>query len=221
SAFPKEIIFTLAVGGAGAILQNVIQDLSPAFLILPSGELLWGDQYEKIGDGPENLSTVAGVVDIVDGKRGNTVQTAAVARYILALNEFILATEGIENTKSPLLLEKDEEGRTVLEQLEEARNYLRLFQMGLTNFLVHVAQNEEDGGFYSTYTIGEDLKATKRAPQERSLMVQALAIRALMASAEHLGLPLYAWSARDAYHFMNKKMWDKDSQFYARGLSAS
>ncbi len=212
SLFPKPMVLALSVGGAGAILQNIIKNLSPAFLLLPNGELLWGNDYQKIGEG--KISTVAGLVDIVDGARGKTVKTADIAYYILALHEFLKATEGIEQTKALPLLEKDADGRTVLDQLLEARRYLRLFQLGLTNFLVYVAQ-AEDGGFRHSLHLGEKVVVESDA---RLLTDQALAIRALLATADQLGLSLFSWAALDGYYFMNQKLWREDTQFYASFL---
>lgn len=217
SVFPKDVVFALSVGSAGAILQNIILDLSPAFLMLGDKELLWGNDYEKIGEG--KISTVAGLVNIENGQRGRTVKTADIARYILALDEFLSATEGIENTKAAPLLEKNADGETVVEQLVEARRYLRLFQMGLTNFLVYVAQDKKDGGFHSTYTLSAD-GASIKGDGPRLLIDQVLAIRALNVSADRLELPLYSWSALDGYYFMNRSLWDKEKQFYSAAVDA-
>jgi hypothetical protein len=216
SAFPKDMIFTLAVGGAGAILQNVVRDLSPAFLILPNGKFIWGDKYKEIGEGEGNVSTVAGLVDVVNGKRGQFVRTADVARYILALDEFLSAMEGIEQTKSALLTNVGKNGKSVLDELRDARRYLRLFQMALTNYLTFVAQNK-DGGFHSVY----DIEKKSVVPGDRLLADQALAIRALMASSRQLNLKLFSWAALDGYFFMNKTMWDESQQFYAPTVKPS
>lgn len=218
SVFPKDVVFALSVGSAGAILQNIILDLSPAFLMLGEKELLWGNDYEKIGEG--KISTVAGLVDIeARGQRGRTVRTADVARYILALDEFLSATEGIEQTKAAPLLEKNAEGETVVEQLVEARRYLRLFQMGLTNFLVYVAQDKKDGGFQSAYSLADDGPSIK-GDGPRLLTDQVLAIRALNVSADRLEMPLYSWAALDAYYFINRSLWDKQTQFYASAVDS-
>lgn len=216
SPFPKEMIFTVAVGASGAILQNIVRPLSPAFLVLPKGRVLWGDRYKEIGEGEGNVSTVAGLVNIEKGKRGSRVRTADLARYILALDEFLSATEGIEQTKSPQLNEKIADDRTVLEELQEARRYLRLFQLALTNFLVHVAQ-DKDGSFRSGY----DLETRTADPGERTLTDQTLAIRALLASARQLDLKLFSWAALDGYYFMNRSMWDQERQFYVTHISPS
>lgn len=216
SVFPKRLLFALAIGNSAIQLQNVTKLLSPAFLMLPEGKFLWGHQYREIGEG--KISAVAGLVNIDRGNRGTVVKTADIARYILALDAFLDATEGIEATKSEPLLEKGADGTSVLEQIVEARRYLRLFMMGLTNFLVYVAQ-DKDGGFQSFHVLKEG-KGVERAPSARMLLDQALAIRALGVSAKRLNMGLYSWAALDGYYFLNRVFWDQKFQFYAAKVGA-
>lgn len=214
SVFPKDFIFAITLGSAGGILQNIIRDLSPGFLVLSDTEILWGNQYKEISEG--KVSTVAGLVDIVGGARGDIVHTADIARYILALNEFMLATDGIEQTHSSPLTTPGEDGKSVLDQIVEARGYLKLFQMGLSNFLVHVAQ-DKDGGMNSAYRLVNG--HLEKIPGPKLLEDQALTIRALMASASTLNLRVYNWAVLDTYFFMNRRMWNQDQQFYGTQLS--
>jgi hypothetical protein len=213
SLFPKDVVFTLAVGGAGGILQNIIRNLSPAFLILDKNEILWGNDYLKISEG--KISTVAAMVNIENGKRGEQIRTADIAKFIIAVDEFLEATDGIEKTKSPVLNAVDENGKSILEQVSEARRYLRLFQMGLTNFLVYYAQNK-DGSFSSSFHLGKSLA---RESNLIYLQDQVLAIQALNRTSKRLNLPLFRWAALDGFYFLNKKMWDAKSQFYTKSYS--
>jgi hypothetical protein len=210
SIFPKDLIFALALGDAGGLLQNIVRPASPAFLLLPSGELLWGDHYKEIGEG--KVSTIAGLVSIENGARGKTVRTAEIARYILALSEFLEATEGVENTKAGPLLATDSDGVRLVDQLADARRYLRLLQMGLTNFLVAVAQ-EKSGAVKGVFTLENGKLVASGTPL--ALDDQLLAIRALLASAKSLDLPIFRWAALDAYYFLNRKFWDKRAGFYS------
>lgn len=214
--FPKDILYALGLGNAGAILQNVILENSPAFLLLSKDELLWGNDYKKIGEG--KVSTIAGLVDIVDGKRTSVVRTKDIARFILALDAFLQASDGIENSRSGPLLEKNSDGVTVLEQISDARKYLRLFILGLTNFLVDVAKDKEEGGFYSEFDLSNGLTRTS---DQKDLLTQALAIRAILASSKQLDLEIFHWTALDGYYFLNKNMWDANLQFYKRTNNVS
>lgn len=215
SVFPKDLIFSLALGDAAALLQNIIRPSSPAFLLMPDGELLWGNRYKEIQEG--KVSAIAGLVSFENGKRGNTVKTAEIARYVLALSEFLEATEGIENTKASPLLATDSDGKRIVDQVADARRYLRLFQMGLVNFLVSVAQ-QKDGTMHGKFTL-EGGKLNK-IPGPITLEDQALAVRALLAGAHSLDLPIFRWAALDTYYAMNRRFWDRKAQFYTAGLLA-
>lgn len=211
--FPKDIMFALSLGNAGAMLQNLILELSPAFLLLDKGEILWGDRYQEIKGG--KVSTVAALVSIVKGRRGNTVKTADVARYVLALDEFMAATEGMEQTGSSLLKEPTNEGKsTLITDLVDIRKKLMLLQMGLTNYLVYVAQ-QQGGSFSGSYELGS---ALTKVDGPLRLEDQVLPIRALLASASRLELPLFRWAALDAFYGMNKSFFDPARQFYASEL---
>lgn len=212
--FPKDIVFALSLGNAGAMLQNMILDLSPAFLLLDKGELLWGNQYREIKGG--KVSTVAGLVSIVNGHRSGQVKTADIARYVLALDEFMGATEGMEQTTSSVLRAPSDEGRsTLIADLVEIRKKLMLLQMGLTNYLVYVAQ-QKGGGFAASFQLKNTL-VPEAGPQR--LEDQALAIRALLASASRLELPLFRMAALDAFYNLNRSFFDSSRQFYASELN--
>lgn len=215
SLLPKGIVFALALGNAGGILQNMILDLSPAFLMLEKDEVLWGNQYEEIKG--SKVSTVAGMVEIVDGKRTGMVKTADIARFVLALDEFMAATEGMEQTNSPLLKTETKNGKsTLIADLIEVRKQLILLQMSLSNFLVQVAQ-QKGGSFHGTFQLGKTLE---RVPDTRLLETQALCIRALIASSKTLELPLLRTSALKGYYHLNRKFFDPATQFYASELTS-
>jgi hypothetical protein len=217
SIFPKSVIFSLAVGNAGALLQNIVLPSSPAFLLLPEGELLWGERYEEIGEG--RISTVAGLVDIVNGQRASRVDTLAVARFSLALNEFIDATEGIENSNAAPLKERLDSGKTVLDEVVRARRYLRLFQLGLTNYLTSVAQTSRGG--FRRYVDLSELGEPKKDSGGEDLITTATAIRALVASSNRFEMRVFSWAALDGYYFMNRNLWDRQWQFYRTSPEAN
>ncbi len=215
--FPKDILFALSLGNAGAILQNLVLDLSPAFLFLDKGEILWGNQYQEIKGA--KVSTVAGLVSLVNGKRDSTVRTSDIARYVLALDEFMGATESMEKTNSALLRTPTNDGKSnLISDLLEIRKKLMLLQMGLTNFLVHIAQ-QPGGSLAGTFELGGALKRSDGG--NLHLEDQVLAIRALLASAARLELPLFRWAALDAFYGLNKQFFDPNRQFYASEVESS
>ena len=214
SLFPKDMIFALALGDAGAILQNVIRELSPAFVFTPGKDVMWGNRYKDFST--DNLSTIAGLVSIENGVRSSSVRTADIARFVLALSEFMEATEGMENTKAPPLKVMGDDGVPLMTTVLDARNYIKLFQMGLTNFLIHA--QSADGSVHGQFRLQNNRLVKVDGPIR--LEDQVLAIRAMTASAKSLYLPVFRWAALDAYYFLNKSMWDRKQQFYAPELPA-
>ena len=206
--FPKETMYTLSVANAAVILTNIVKDLSPVFLLNPESKLVWANEF---GNVQFDNATMAGVVDLVNGKRTETVNTKSVARYIIALVAFVKATEGLEKTSSSLLQEKDADGKSIVSQIMEARQKLRLLVLGLANFIARQVTSE-DGGVYGHFNL-LDRKASTGIPRE--LSDQVWAIKALLAAHELLGMSLFKAAALDTYYFMNKKLYRDSLGFYS------
>jgi hypothetical protein len=213
---PKDMLFSLSVGNAAAILQNMTKKLTPVFVVDQSGREVWVDEVDLGSDSTSNSSTssapatMAGLVDIENGERVETVRTADVSRFLLAIVDFLEATEGIEATKSSPLLVASADGKRPLDLLTDARQQLRLLSVGMANFLSHEMQSE-DGGFRARY-----LRSTGEAvaSEPRQLLDQVLALRALHRVGHYLDVPVYRWAALDGVKFLNQKMWDASAGFY-------
>lgn len=205
--FPKEMFFSIAVGNAAAILQNMTKKLSPVFLIDIDNKTAWSDQRDAESETP---ATMAAVVDIRQGKRTELVKTADAARFLLAIADFLDATEGIENTKAGPLTEVDAEGKTALDQITDAKRDLKLLIVGISNFLSH-KMADKDGGVRASFS--QSLVSIKTG-EARTLQDQVLTIMALERASAVLGKDIYAWSALDVFAFMNKSLWNPKTGFY-------
>jgi hypothetical protein len=64
--FPKDSFFALGVANAASILTNMTKRLSPVFLIDITRKTTWANDRSDDSDQP---ATMAGIVDIVGGKR--------------------------------------------------------------------------------------------------------------------------------------------------------
>ncbi|MEK7356685.1 MAG: hypothetical protein AAB250_09560 [Bdellovibrionota bacterium] len=206
--FPKDTFFALSVGNAGAILQNMTKKLSPVFLVGTNKKVVWSNDLETTDDG--DPTTIAGVVDIVDGKRADSVRTKNVARFLLAVAEFLEASEGIERTKSDVLLSKGEDGKSAVDQLVDAREDIKLLALGLANFLSNQVQ-QQDGGFRASYN---QAKIDAQANEPRTLIDQALGVLALARVGDALDKDIYRWAAMDGLAFMNRVLWNPKIGFY-------
>ncbi|MES2962730.1 MAG: hypothetical protein V4760_02495 [Bdellovibrionota bacterium] len=206
--FPKDTFFALSVGNAGAILSNMTKTLSPVFLVGTNNKVVWSNDLETTDDG--DPTTIAGVVDIVAGKRADSVRTKNVARFLLAVAEFLEATEGIERTKSDVLLEKGANGKSPIDQLVDAREDIKLLALGLANFLSNQVQ-QKDGGFRASYN---QAKIEAQANEPRTLIDQALGVMALARVGDALDKDIYRWAAMDGLAFMNRVLWNPKVGFY-------
>ncbi|HVK60638.1 MAG TPA: hypothetical protein VM432_03765 [Bdellovibrionales bacterium] len=205
--FPKETVFSLAVANAASILQNLTRQGSAVFLIDLKGRSKWSDEMKST----EEIAVKAGIVDIIGGERADVVKSADIARFLIAVADFINAIEGIEKTKSPQLTKIREGGGRGVDSLIQARHDLRKLIVGLANFLSNEMQ-EKDGGLRSTF---HRSSVTVDRTESRLLLDQALGMLALARAGEILDNEVYRGAARDVLVFMNTKLWNSDKGFYS------
>ncbi len=206
--FPKPMIFALGVGNASLILNNLLKDLSPLFLMDPAGPVLWGNQLDSKNPNPPGA--IAGLVDL-DGKaRGHIVNAASIARFIVAISEFKQATDGVEKTSAPPLTQADGNGHKALDDLLKARDMLRMLTMALSNLLTHQLMPDETGGMAASY----DLQIGTNSVTAKTLLDQVYAIEALLRASEITGMEMYKKASYGLYFNLNQNFWDEKLQFY-------
>lgn len=206
--FPKETFFALAVANAAMVLKYLDSELSPVFAIDTENNVIWGNDVSK---NSKNNMVMAGIVDLDKGKRSSLVSTRSMAQYLSGLIRFYKATDGIEHTKATQLQEKDAStGLSAVDKLEEVRGQLRMLIVGLSNLLSHELK-DKDGGFVRGLQVTD--KITKIS-NDKNLLDQVYAIKALLDATELLKVPIYKWAAIDAYYFMNKNLWNPNEEFY-------
>ncbi|WP_373998298.1 hypothetical protein [Bdellovibrio bacteriovorus] len=209
SLFPKDMLFTLNLGDVAVLLQDITKKSTPVFLLTLDKKLLWADQYTTTTE----TAVMGGIVDIRAGRKSNAVKTRDMAKFILAIAEFLEATEGVENTKSSILLEKDAEGLSALETLVEGRRDLKLLTVALANFLSNQLMNEKS--LLPSYYYLNKLQPSNNP--EVNAEEQALSLRALLKAAEVTELETYKWSALEIYYGMNKHLYNDKEGFYVHG----
>ncbi|WP_413288852.1 hypothetical protein [Bdellovibrio sp. HCB337] len=208
--FPKDMLFALNVGDAAVLLKNITKKSTPVFLITLKNNTLWADQYQTGGD---DSAIMAGLVDIKNGERSQVVNAQDVSKFLLAIHEFLKATEGVQLTRAPILLERDEHGVTPLKALMEGREELKLLTIALANFISSQLVNENSlvqAHFYLD-------KMQKSNEENIQIEDQAFAIRALLSAWEITGREIYLWAAHEIYFAMNKHSFDHEEHFYVNG----
>jgi hypothetical protein len=205
--FPKAELYTLALADAAVLLKNITKNYSQFFVVDLNNKTKWVNEFDfKNGE----TSALAGVVDIKNGRRANTVHAEDVSRWIIAISDFLKATEGIENTKSKILLDSDSAGHKPLDTIIEARKDLRLLLIGLSNFLSSHLLGP-DGLVINSFDIVEFKSDFKK---NIKVLDQALAIRALLAAAQATKVNLYEVSAVEIYYKMNNTLYNPKTRFY-------
>lgn len=210
SLFPKDMFFALNLGDVAVLLQDITKKATPVFLLTLDKNILWADEYATVND---QTPIMAGIVDIKEGRRSNIVQSQDVAKFLLALFEFLKATEGSDQTKSALLLEKDADGKTAMDTLKEGRSDLKLLVLALGNFISNQLMSDKKLVPAQYY-----LQQGERANNPEFLVEeQTYAIRALLAAWRTTKIDAYLWAAQDVYYGMNRYMFSAEQGFYVNG----
>lgn len=206
--FPKSDLLALSIADAAVILKNITKKFSAVFVVGLNNQITWVSDYDFNGG---DTAVMAGVVDIVDGRRSALVKSEDVSRWIMALAEFLKATEGIEKTKSEILLSVGSDGKRALETLLDARRQLRLLLIGMANFLSN-EMVDKDGLVMKSMKLS-DMQSEK--DESKSVLDQALTIRALLAAAEATKIDVYQVSAIEVYYKMNFHLYNPKIRFYS------
>jgi hypothetical protein len=208
SMFPKAELMTLAIGDLAVTLENLTKKMAQAFVVgLDDNKIFFVNDYDM--DNGENVA-MGGAVDIKDGVRAQVVRSQDLSRWILALSEFVASTEGIEKTKSDILLEKDSDGSSSLESLVKARRQLKMLTVAFANLLSH-QMIDKDGlvkGQIKLADLGTDAG-------DKSLLDQAMAIQALSRAAEITKIRIYRVAAHEIYFQLNHKKYLPKMHFYS------
>lgn len=206
SFFPKDAIYSLALKASSEFLDTLTKHYTPAFVLCPDQTIAWTNTSDPCG----NKSILVGAVDVAGGGRVRVAETAAVARFLKSIVYFLRATEGIEESASPYLTRPYGGQPSAVSRIVAARPKLRIMAVGLANFLSHVMTTPE-GRVFTHY---ERLKGDKTLKSSAALKAQIMTMDALLEVSDYLNVNIYRWSAIDAYHYMNREMWNGQTRFY-------
>ena len=204
--FPKDRLFALNVGTVSVLLQELKKKLTPVFLLTLDNKVLWADQYFGAS---QDIPVMAGIVDIKNGKRVAHAEAREVAKFTLALADFIEALDGIENTQSTILLKRNAKGTRPLDSLISGREDLKHLIVALANFLANKMKTPQSLVRY-VYDLDQQVSVDGVIRVE----TQAYAIRALVKAYEISQIESYLWSAQSIYYAMNKNLYSVKSEFY-------
>jgi len=206
SLFPKDMLFALNVGTVSVLLQDLIKKSTPIFMLTLEDNVLWADKYAD----SKETAIMAGAVNIKNGQRSNEVSSRDVALLILGLSEFIENLDGVEQTKSPLLLTKNIHGNLPLEAVVNGKRDLSKLIIALSNFLSKKMRTPE------SLVVSSFALDRKKLSGNSVIRVdtQAVVARALLKAYRISGIEAYLWSAQEIYFAMNKSLYSVKKEFY-------
>lgn len=173
----------------------------------------WGTEIKdwlKNSD-PMKWRVSTALSDLTPNGNSPIIRSRDLARFIIAIDELLKSSEGVENSKASVFTPPGKSERENLKAFEEGRKQLALMMVGLSNFLTSKFQ-DKDGGFWHTYSLESKQLIEKNQP--RTLEDQSLIQDALIRTFAHWGGHGAKWAAIDSFYFLNSKMWDGNLGFY-------
>lgn len=229
SVFPKPAFVNLGVAVSTIPIRSLKKPISGLYLFNIEGQELvdWQSQGIPSQDSP-NPVTVAAFADILENGPSRIIKAKDLARMIMAIDEFLKATDGIEKTKGTVVNPPNKTIKENLNSIVEGRRLLKLMVAGVSNFMISRFQ-AEDGGYWSEYDLDSKIEGASRVgrvihqDQPRSLEDQVYIIEALLKAHDIWNGSGSLISALEAYNYMNRSLFNSATGVYnsAEGVSLS
>jgi hypothetical protein len=220
--FPRTAFVNLTLGLVTTPIRGFKKKNTPVRLFNLNGDEIedWVDKDifskdKKKPKPPELELREAVIVDFSPGGLSSKVTAKDLASYMIAIDEFVKATNGIEQTKAGVVNPPDRKERDVLHAIQDGRKQLQQLVYGMATFLVNRMQ-ADDGGFYHSYSLATHKPNTQ---EPRSLEDQAIVIQALLRTHNEWALhptddDFSVLKSLEAYYFMNQNLWNDNNGFY-------
>ncbi|MES2769350.1 MAG: hypothetical protein V4596_09400, partial [Bdellovibrionota bacterium] len=219
SIFPKSALVNLAVATMTTPIRGLQKENSSLKLFNMMGGEIEGWAKNGIPDpshkdpskpmDPTQQIIQAAVVDLLSTGPSSVVKTEDLAYFMVAVDEFLKATDGIEQTHASVINPPQKTVKENMEAIIKGRRLLKMMMFAMSNFMVTRLQ-DKDGGFWSEY----DLEAKQVKKSERSLEVQLAVINALIRVYQQWGSEAALVASVESYYFMNQKLWNEETSFY-------
>lgn len=219
--FPKSALVNLAVATMTTPIRGLQKEGSALKLFNVLGNEIENWAQNGIPDpsqknpnspvDPHSQIIQAAIVNLLSSGPSHVVRTEDMAYFMVAVDEFLKATDGIEMTKASVLNPPQKVVKENMEAISKGRRLLKLMMFAMSNFLVSRVQ-DADGGFWAEYNLDSKQIVRKNIP--RTLELQLTVIDALTRVYEQWGSEGALVSAVESYYFMNQKLWNAETSFY-------
>lgn len=223
--FPKHAFVNLAVAVSTAPIRGLQRVNSPLKLFNSRGQEMqdWTQKGIPDFENPDpNMSAEekadnqiiqAAIASLLENGPSKIIKIEDMAYFIVAIDEFLNATRGIENTQASVINPPDKKIKENMDMILKGRKLLRMMMFAMSNFMVSRMQ-DPDGGFWAQYELNKSGTGSILKDQPRSLEVQLSAIKALLAVYRNWGSEGALVSAVESYYFMNQRLWNPITSFY-------
>lgn len=217
--FPKSQFFGLAVAQMGSLLSNLNKSFSQVALVTAENEKVWINEFLKNKD---KKVLYGAIVDIINGNKGNEVKLESLYKIAKALDQLMIAAQGIEKTKFPELQKKDDncvinaenkECKSLAQKMSENISELKKIFIPIGNTLA-TKMKKQKGDENSGLVFGKiSLVDMSPVVEAYKLKDHLMAIEILIKVYEKTDLETYLWSAKEVYSFLQKYYNPKTNYF--------
>lgn len=206
SFFPKTDLTAVVLSISSQVLSLMQSTNSMLVLVDNQNQIL---PVQKISDQGAGPIALAAATDFKNGLRIPIAKTSDLGEFLSSMDAFYHSTEEIEKTKSTFLLQKNENGKSLLEEAVAAREDIKLLMIAIANFISN--QLIQPNGLVSkSIALNENLKPLDKY----ELLDQTRAIDALMKAYDLTKIDVYLWTAKNIYYSMNRLLYSDKIKFY-------
>jgi len=206
SFFPKTDLTAVTLSIASQVLSLMQSEQSMLVLVDNQNQIL---PVQKISDQSAGPIALAAATDFKKGLRIPTAKASDLGELLNAMSAFYRATEDIEKTKSTFLLQKNGNGKSLLEEAVAARQDIKLLMVAIANFISNQLI-QANGLISKSIALNENLKPLEKY----ELLDQTRAIDALMKAYDLTKIDVYLWTAKNIYYSMNRLLYSDKIKFY-------
>jgi hypothetical protein len=223
--FPKSAFVNLAVATMTVSIRGFQRENSPLKLFNLAGQEItdWLKNGIPNPDNPVSIEPSkqiiqAAIVDMLPTGPSKIIKLEDMAYFMVSIDEFLKATDGIEQTHASVINPPDKTVKENLEAIIKGRRLLKMMMFGMSNFIVNRMQ-DPDGGFRAYYSLETNQVIKKDEP--RTLEAQLSVIDALLRVYGQWGSQAALMGAVESYYYMNQKIWNPATSFYRMSEDAS
>lgn len=211
--FPKSPFFEMSLGNASVVLRNLQRH---GFYLIDRKskvEYVKNIAKDKIG---KNAVEVF-LVDYDSSELSNFSYLSDLAKFSLAVNDFVIATKDIEKVNSSLVSIFDKNEQKNLKDIQAANLLGKKLSLGLNNFISSKLL-AKDNSLFECYDVKQQ-KACKNKVNQADVYFEV--ILSLLKAYEAWNSKIYLLTAVDLYYYLNHHFLNEANFLYNKNIHLS